>query len=229
MQDTFIFRKYLAFMQTLTNMLIDQRLTDRVFTKELLARLVPGTPQKRYGLVNRALARGELLQLQRGIYLLAPRLQGKPVHPFVVAQALRPGSYISFESALSFHGWIPESVPMTLSAVPGRRKYETRHPDLGSWRFYPLATRTGFFLHGVERHLFNLRPALVATPLRALLDIVCLHKIEPTKMPLLTASLRINDGLLQQFEPAIWQGMEPIYQHQRMRDCIHALNPRTDP
>ena len=84
-----------------------------------LARLLDGTPQRRYNLVNRALKHGELLQLRRGLYLLAPQSANKLPHPFVLAQALQTGSYISFETALSFHGWIPESVPVTLSVVPG--------------------------------------------------------------------------------------------------------------
>jgi predicted transcriptional regulator of viral defense system len=35
-------------------------------------------------------------------------------------------SYISFETALAYHGWIPERVFVTASVVPGRksRRYE---------------------------------------------------------------------------------------------------------
>ena len=44
---------------------------DRVITEGQLARILDGTPQRRYNLVNRALHRGELLHLRRGLYLLS--------------------------------------------------------------------------------------------------------------------------------------------------------------
>ena len=106
-------------MQTLTEKLIQAGWAGRVLSLAQLARLLDGTPQRRYNLVNRALKHGELLQLRRGLYLLAPQSANKLPHPFVLAQALQTGSYISFETALSFHGWTPESVPVTLSVVPG--------------------------------------------------------------------------------------------------------------
>ena len=122
MLNTFIKCKYHAWMQTLTEELIRAGWAGRVVSQTQMARLLDGTPQRRYNLVNRALRHGELLQLRRGLYLLAPHLHGKPPHPLVLAQALQPGSYVSFETALSFHGGSPESVPVTLSVLPGRRR-----------------------------------------------------------------------------------------------------------
>ena len=63
-----------------------------MFTERQLARLLDGTPQRRYNLVT-ALHDGELLRLRRGRYLLASGLAQRKSHPFVLAQALRPGSY----------------------------------------------------------------------------------------------------------------------------------------
>lgn len=159
----------------------------RVVSQAQLARLVDGTPQRRYNLVNRAIQHGELLQLRRGLYLLAPNKQNSSPHPFVLAQALRSGSYISMESALSFHGWIPESVPATLSVLPGRRQLEVNHPVLGLYRLYPLALQRGQFLQAVDRHTFSGQMALVAQPLRALLYMVCLRKLEVADMKTLAS------------------------------------------
>jgi predicted transcriptional regulator of viral defense system len=64
---------------------------------------------------------GELVRLQRGLYVLADRYRAQPCHSFAVAQAFAPGSYISFETALAYHGWIPERVFVTASVVPGRK------------------------------------------------------------------------------------------------------------
>ena len=210
-------------MQALTEQLIHAGWAGRVLSQTQLARLLEGTPQRRYNLVNRALQHGELLQLRRGLYLLAPQLQSKPPHPFVMAQALQSGSYVSFETALSFHGWIPESVPLTLSVVPGRRRLEVAHAVLGLFRFYPLALRPGYFLEAVDRHTFAGQTALVAQPLRALLDIVCLRKLEAGKVKAFTQSMRIDTELLMQTKPSAWQALQQIYAHKRMSAGIKVL------
>lgn len=210
-------------MQTLTEKLIEAGWAGRVVTQAQLARLLDGTAQRRHNLVNRALRHGELLQLRRGLCLLAPRLQNKPPHPFVLAQALQPGSYISFETALSFHGWIPESVPVTMSVPPGRRRLEVNHAMLGLFRFYPLALRQGHLLEAVDRHTFAGQTALVAQPLRALLDTACLRKLEVAEMKTLAESMRIDAEMLAHVEPATWQTLQRVYSHKRMRAGIQSL------
>lgn len=210
-------------MQTLTEELIHAGWAGRVLSQAQLARLLGGTPQRRYNLVNRALQHGELLQLRRGLYLLAAQSQSKPPHPFVLAQALQSGSYISFETALCFHGWIPESVPVTLSVVPGRRRLKVDHAVLGLFRFYPLALRPGYFLEAVERHGFAGQTALVAQPLRALLDIVCQRKLEIGGVRALTQSMRIDDQLLMQTQAPTWQALQQVYAHKRLSTAIQTL------
>lgn len=216
-------------MQTLTEKLIQTGWAGRVLSQGQLARLLDGTPQRRYNLVNRALQHGELLQLRRGRYLLAPQLQNKMPHPFVLAQALQSGSYISFETALSFHGWIPESVPVTLSVLHGRRRLEVDHPTLGLFRFYPLALRQGYFLEAVDRRTFAGQAALVAQPLRALLDIVCLRRLEVGSIRELVQSMRIDAELLMQTQPAAWQALQRVYAHRRMTAAIQALQQEPSP
>jgi len=210
-------------MQTLTEELIRAGWAGRVVSNAQLARLLGGTPQRRYNLVNRAVQHGELLPLRRGLYLAVWHLHGQLPHPFVLAQALQPGSYVSFETALSFHGWIPEYVPVTLSVLPGRRRLESDLMALGLFRFYPLALRRGHFLAAVDRHVFVDRAALVAQPLRALLDIVCLHKLEDAGIKALLPSMRIDAELLRQTPASTWQALQQVYAHNRMAVAIEAL------
>jgi len=77
--------------------------------------------------IRRQLARwtasGRLLQLRRGLYALAPPHAKAAAAPFTVANRLRPPSYVSLESALAYHGVIPESTPAVTSVTtrrPGR-------------------------------------------------------------------------------------------------------------
>ena len=203
-------------MQTLTKFLIDIGLAGRVLTLTELSRLIGGTASSRYSLVHRALCHGELLQVRRGLYVVAQMQQVSLPHPFVLAQALQPGSYISFESSLGFHGWIPESVPVTLSVLPGRRQLSLQHAVLGGFRFLPLALQRGHFLAAVDRQSLGGQTALVAQPLRALLDIACLRKLNPIAMLDLVPSMRVDPSLLAQLLPDQWQAMQAVYCHQRM-------------
>lgn len=206
-------------MQTLTEKLLQAGCAGRVLTLAQLSRRLEGTPQRRYGLVNRALRHGELLQLRRGLYLQPPL-----PHPFVLSQALLPGSYISFESALSFHGWIPELVPNALGVSPAGRAVEVNHVLLGLFRFYPLALNKGFGLEAVNRHTFAGQSALVAEPERALLDIVCHRKLDLNSVKSLAESMRIDRHLLGGTDGRVWQTLNRVYKHQRMASAIDALH-----
>ena len=210
-------------MQKLTEELVQAGWAGRVLSQTQMARLLDGTPQRRYNLVNRALRHGELLRLRRGLYLLAPAREGKTPHPFVLAQALQPGSYISFETALSFHGWIPESAPVTLSVVPGRRRLELGPAGLGLFRFVPLALRRGYFMEAVDSVGFGGQTALVAQPLRALTDIICLRRLEAGNVASLIHSMRIDGERLMRTRLAAWRALERVYAHRRVAGAIHEL------
>ena len=108
-------------MQALTEQLLFHPLRERILDEGQLANIVGGSPARRYGLVNRALQAGELQRLMRGLYVLPQRFRQTCLHPFVIAQRLQATSYISFETALAWHGWIPEAVYSTASVTPGRK------------------------------------------------------------------------------------------------------------
>src|SRR3954466_2221215 len=69
--------------------------------------------------VHRQLSRwvraGRLHQLRRGLYAVAPPFQKVRPHPFLIANRLVPGSYVSLQSVLANSSLIPESVPVTTS------------------------------------------------------------------------------------------------------------------
>jgi len=210
-------------MQTLTERLIQARLADRVVNRDQAARLLDGSAQRRYNLVNRALKAGELIRLRRGLYVVSPAVSGRLPHPFVIAQSLASGSYVSMESALAWHGLIPESVPVTLSVVPGRRAIDVGHEVAGMYRFVPLALRRGYFLQAVDRHEISGQHALVADPVRAMLDIICYRRLAPADMPDFVGSMRIDVDDLGPIGPEQWDIMTETYLHRRMRECIKVL------
>ncbi len=122
--------------------------------------------------VRRQLSRwvrsGRLLQLRRGLYALAAPYRKVEPHPFLVANRLVRGSYVSLQAALAYHGLIPEHVPVTTSVTTGRP--QRRENAFGSFEYRHLQTRllSGYRLEKLEGG----QEALVATPAKALADLV---------------------------------------------------------
>lgn len=210
-------------MQTLTQQLINLGLANRVLSDARLKWVVEGSKQRRYHLVNRAIKAGELLRLRRGSYLLAESFRDHPAHPFALAQAFVPGSYVSFETALAHHGWIPEAVYTTASVTPERKSSNYENPVLGHFSFQPLATQPGYFLELVDREQFKKQSMLVAHPIRALMDLVCLKKTEWRGMAWLHKSLRIDDEHLRQVTGADIRTLKLVYKHKRVIRFLNLL------
>ncbi len=127
------------------------------------------------GDVRRQLSRwtkaGRLYQLRRGLYALAPPFQKVKPHPFLVANHMVRGSYVSCQSALAHEGLIPEYVPATTSVTAGRPgQWET---PLGIFKFHHLK---GNLLGGYRSiDLGKGQKAFIARPEKALLDLIHLH------------------------------------------------------
>lgn len=204
-------------MQTLTKILLDQGMANHLLSDDRLARVLEGSPQRRHNLVNRAVGAGELHRLRRGLYMLPRRYRDYECHPYALAQRLVPGCYVSLESALSHHGWIPEAVYTTASIVPGRKSSEFEDGLMGRFSFHPLATQPGFFLELVSRVTMNQQIALVATPIRALMDLVCLRKLEWQGMVWFEKSMRIDEERLMAVTGDQIRALKRVYKHKRMQ------------
>jgi predicted transcriptional regulator of viral defense system len=141
--------------------------------------------------VRRQLSRwvkaGRLLQLRRGLYALAPPHQKLAPHPFVVANRLVSGSYVSLQSALAYHGLIPEYVPVTTSVTTGRP--QRRENALGTYEYHHVRPErlTGYRLETLGED----QRALVATPAKALADLV--HLVPGADARAYLRELRLQD------------------------------------
>ncbi|MGD9715229.1 MAG: hypothetical protein AB7V46_24710 [Thermomicrobiales bacterium] len=210
-------------MQPLVELIVSAGLGDRVLSDGELARLVGGSHARRYGLVNRALKDGSLIRLKRGTYMLASHYQSVPVHPFVVAQALLPGSYISFETALAYHGWIPEAVYTTASITPGRKTLVYDDVPMGPFSFHPLAIRDYQFLAAIDRHKLGALTAFVARPLRALMDMVAFKKERWAGLDWLTLGMRIDEASLRAVCGEEFAKLARVYKHQSPNAFLREL------
>jgi predicted transcriptional regulator of viral defense system len=138
-----------------------------VFSSALLLSGKVSAPQVRLQL-SRWVKDGRLIQLRRGLYVLAPVWQKIEPHPFLVANRLQRGSYVSLQSALAFHCMIPEHVPVVTSVGPGRP--ETVRNALGAFQFNHLARQLLFGYSQIE--VAPRQFAFVASPGKALLDLI---------------------------------------------------------
>ena len=125
--------------------------------------------------VRRQLSRwtkaGRLYQLRRGLYALAPPFQRVKPHPFVVANRMVRSSYVSLQSALGYYWLIPDIVPVTTIFTTGRPgQWQT---PLGVYTFRHI--KTGWFVGYQLVDLGGNQQAFVATPEKALLDLVHLQ------------------------------------------------------
>lgn len=210
-------------MQTLTEQLIEKGLKDRVLTDTQLKRLIPGSSQRRYNLVYRAMKANELIRLRRGLYILPDKYRSQPCHPYVLAQRLVPGSYVSLETALAYHNWIPEAVYSTASVMPGHKAVEFNYEVLGRFTFHPLAVQAGYFLQLVDRKHISESPVLMARPIRALLDLVCLKELEWQGFDWILKGMRVDEAMLNQVTGAELRILKEVYKYKRVQEFITQL------
>jgi hypothetical protein len=144
--------------------------------------------------LSRWVTSGHLVQLRRGLYALAPPYQKTEPHPFLVANRLVRGSYVSLQSALAHHGLIPEHVPVITSVTTGRPQH--RENPFGSFEYHhcPPERLTGYR----ALKLGGGQEALVATPAKALADLV--HLVPGADSSAYLSELRLTN--LEKLDPA---------------------------
>lgn len=120
--------------------------------------------------LSRWVRSGKIYKLRRGLYTLAPPYQKHKPHPFLVANYLQRGSYVSLQSALAHYSLIPEVTYVTTSVSHSRpERIET---PLGVFEFRHVKRE---LLFGYELQDLGGQSAFIATPEKALLDLIYLQ------------------------------------------------------
>ncbi len=162
---------------------------DRIFSAADLANMVPASADTRHSLLKRALAAGELVRIRRGLYVLSAQLRRQALDPFCLAQRIYGPSYVSMESALAFHGWIPEAVYATTSVcLKKSRSYDT---PFGFFQYSSIPQRVLFA--GVARLVSGTGEVFfMASPIKALADYVHIREMTWAGLASLVENLRID-------------------------------------
>ena len=161
-------------MKTLTQAVFKLAPPGGIFNDTVLSNLFPDrTRGARELLINRAFKAGEILRLKRGTYVLAPEFRKTEPPPWTVAGLLLSPSHVSLETALAYYGLIPEAVYQVASVSTQRSR--TFNTPLGVFTYHCVPTtdpKAGVQAVSTPAPFW----AFVATPLRAIADMVYLNR-----------------------------------------------------
>lgn len=119
--------------------------------------------------ISRMQKEGELIRLKKGMYVANPTEHGQEISRELIANNLYGPSYVSFQSALSYHGLIPERVRAVISATTKRAKSYSTPLGLFQYITMPLA----YYPIGVTQVIVENQYAfLMASPEKALCDLI---------------------------------------------------------
>lgn len=184
-----------------------------------LATLIPKSSSARYALIHRALKDGTLVHIRRGLFLIPSPNRSKVVDSFELAQTIYGPSFISCESALQYHGWIPEAV-FTTTCVSTKRSREFSTPiGVFSYQKVPLK----HFLLGVERIEKEKKILFLATPWRAIADLIYLKKKDWSSQQTMCDEMRIFDENAVLTAKTLLGELAKNYPNQRTRKVLKRL------
>jgi len=117
--------------------------------------------------VHALLGEGMLQSIKKGLYIAGPAVGGKRPEPFLLANYILGPSYVSTDTALSYHGLIPERVyEVSSMTTKASRNYET---PMGMFSYIRLPLP--YYAFGIQQaKLSDDQYAMVASPEKALFD-----------------------------------------------------------
>lgn len=209
-------------MQNLTEKLLDHKLSDKVITNTVIKAILSGSNSSRYSLVNKAINKNELLVLARGIYVINPEITGVKFSKYFLSNQICPLTYISMETALEYHAWIPEAVTV-IESITNTYRYKNYINNFGEFHYNPTFISKYDFWLEVSRESTQKHSFLMASPLRALLDLVYVRKIEYLGLDYLINSLRIEKSYIKDIKESTCKRLYRVYKSKRVKNFLSEL------
>lgn len=191
-----------------------------IFSRRQAAFWVGNSEERLNALLKRAVSSGEVLRIRRNLYCLSTPYISRPINPFDLAQQIHGPSYISLESALSYHGWIPEAVHTVTSVTLQRSR--TFNTPLGVFS-YTRISQPQLFSGASRISGENGVCFFISTPLKALVDYVYVNKCEWNSITPLMESLRIDKDALEELTAESFDQIMPMPANKRQRNFILGL------
>jgi len=174
--------------------------------------------------VTTLLRRGDIIRVKKGLYVFGDELRHRPYSRELLANLIYGPSFVSLDSALSFHGLIPERVE-ALTSVTTKRPKSFATP-IGSF-IYRQSPRGAFHL-GMDRVEEGDVAFLIATPERALADKVrdgrgyALNNREEAAQYLFD-NLRIDEGGFRQLDSGRLEELARVLRSRKVATCATLL------
>lgn len=181
-----------------------------------LALLLQKSDNARYSKVKRALKAGDLIRLRKGLYLIADKTTRALPNEFELALQIYQPSVISLESALSFHGWIPEAVYTTTSVTPKRAQEFKNKFGIFSYKHVP---EQGFY-RGVSRTAIGTAVMFMAAPWKAIADLIYTQRKEWNNLADLEADLRIDHDIILDSDKVLLKELCQNYSSTRVQKVL---------
>lgn len=178
-----------------------QSYAEQPISKQLLLDMLKGY-KRPYDKIDELVKQQMLLQVKRGLYIAGSKLNIASPEPFLIANHLYGPSYVSFDSALSYWGLIPERVYEISSATINHSKTCKTAIGRFSYKYLPLP----YYSFGIKQvALTKKQTVLMASSEKALCDKivstsgVLLRSIKQTAA-LLMEDFRIDKQMLRNLD-----------------------------
>ena len=161
-----------------------------IFSKNEVISAIHGTDDSRQALLKRAIESKHIIRIRRGLYCLSTPLKKNNINPYVAAQYIYGPSYISLETALSYHNWIPEAV-YSFTNVSKKKSKEFDTP-IGQFSYTRVPQKVLYT--GVERVVTDNKGVFfMASALKALCDYIYIHRLNWKSIQPVVSSLRVDE------------------------------------
>lgn len=176
------------------------------------------SPNSRHAIIKRAIKKNYLIPIRRDFYVI--KNLGQPlVDTFEIATIIYGPSYVSFESALSYHGWIPEAVRTTTCASVKRAKEFETPIGVFSYEHIPIKA----FPFGVGQYPQNGVTLFIAAPVKALADMMYARRRAWPSIEDLSEDLRIEPESFKDSDKELLLGLIENYPTPRVKKALYVL------
>ena len=171
------------------------------------------SPDAIHSLFKRSVDNGMLIRVRRDLFLISAKMKNNKPNAFELAPLIYGPSYISCESALSFHGWIPESVP-TITCVTTKRTKQIQTPlGLFSFKHIPIE----IFHIGIGIIKTDHSTILIADSWKAIADLIYLKKRSWPNILSFSNDMRIEIDVLQYSDIILLSKLSNSYPNNRTK------------
>lgn len=159
--------------------------------------------------------RGHVIRIKKGLYVWGQDVDPSPFSNEILANLIYGPSYVSLEYALSFYGLIPERVA-TVTSVTSKKTKSFATP-VGQFTFEHINQEA--YSGGIRLQIDGPQSFLIATPEKALLDMIALREVSDS----LLEDLRIEPEEFERLDKNAMQALGETYKSRAVKAFIKGL------